>query len=280
MGLPDLKLQKIHRLWSSLLSQRFTTCKSLHKILGHIAAAFIAVPLLHLHSCYLQSNLYRKYTTTADLNRSVPFSGLDSRPLVDSRSSSGRLLGSHLAVSPGGMRSDGDDGLFGWGIYVEGRLYSGEWDAATAPLHINVKELMTLRIFFTDYLQLCSPQPRSLLWKSDNTTALAYTGKEGGLRSLPLLKVAREVLLLCKFRRIRITSAFVSTDENILADAASRNLQVADWHLLPSTFRRLSQVFWIPKIDLFASQASAQVPRFISWNKEDSAEWFDALCLL
>ena len=153
------------------------------------------------------------------------------------------------------------------------------WDDASARHHINVKEFMTLRLFLRDYLPQFSPQPKSLLWKSDNSTALAYTRKEGGLKSLPLLKVAREVLHLCNQRQIRITSAFVPTEENILADAASRNLQVADWHLLPSTFRRVTQVFGLPEIDLFASNASAQVPRFLSWNKDDLAEGFDALSL-
>ena len=138
---------------------------------------------------------------------------------------------------------------------------------------------MTLKIFLSVYLPLFSPQPRSLLWKSDNTTALSYTWKEGGFHSLQLLSVAREVLLLCKRLQIRITSAFVPTEENILADAASRNLQVADWHLLPSIFLRLTRVFGTPEIDLFASQQSTQVPRFISWSKEDSAEGFDVLSL-
>ena len=282
LGLPPLKLDRIQRLSSAILSRTLTSCKALHELLGHIAAAFIAVPLLRLHSRFLQRDLYRKYSSTADLNRRLSLSRDSIQDLHWILSLQAQDCWDHiwhLAPEDCDLTVTTDSSDFGWGIYVAGLLYKGTWDDATARLHINVKEFMTLMIFLQVYLPQLSPQPRSLLWYSDNTSALAYTRKEGGLKSLSLLKVARDVLHLCNQRRIRITSAFVPTEENILADAASRGLQVADWHLLPSTFHRLTLVFGLPEIDLFASQASAQVPRFLSWNIEDLAEGFDALSL-
>jgi hypothetical protein len=46
--------------------------------------------------------------------------------------------------------------------------------------------------------------------------------------------------------------------ENILADAASRFQEIPDWHLHPFVFRAITTRWGLPKINLFASNASKQ----------------------
>ena len=145
-----------------------------------------------------------------------------------------------------------------------------------APAHINAKELMALVIFLRVFLPP-SVDARDLLWRTDSTTAIAYVKREGGTISLPLLLLAREVLLLAHSLRLRILPVFIPTEENLLADAASRFRSPPDWHLPPETFHRICRRFGRPEIDLFASAASAHLPRFFAWGNAHAAEAFDAL---
>jgi hypothetical protein len=60
------------------------------------------------------------------------------------------------------------------------------------------------------------------LWRIDNTTTLAHIRKEGGLRGTALLEGAERILLLAHQRQTRLLPTFISSEENLQADAASR----------------------------------------------------------
>jgi hypothetical protein len=77
---------------------------------------------------------------------------------------------------------------------------------------------------------------RNILWRVDNTTALAYFKKEGGTCSLQVLEIAEKILVKANQMSVRILPVFIPTGENILADAASRFQEIPDWQLHPSVF--------------------------------------------
>ena len=61
-------------------------------------------------------------------------------------------------------------------------------------------------------------------------------------------------------------SGTYSREENTIADAESRAFKDWwDWMLNPELFRRIQLRFGPLEIDLFASRASTQLPRFFSW---------------
>jgi hypothetical protein len=126
-----------------------------------------------------------------------------------------------------------------------------------------------LWIFLTKILT-ASTRQTSILWRVDNTAALAHIRKEGGLRGKRLLLHQRQ---LC------IMPAFIPTEENVQADAASRFQLVPDWHLDFRVFRRISSLWGPPQIALFASRQSTQTTRFMSWRAADSPEVIDALSM-
>ena len=111
-------------------------------------------------------------------------------------------------------------------------------------------------------------------------TAIAYVKKEGGSISPLLLQIATDLLLLAEKKLVRILPVFVPTDENILADAASRFQSLPDWHLLPSVFHLICLRWGMPQIDLFATEDSTQLIRFYAWGQTLKAEAFDALLQL
>ena len=96
-----------------------------------------------------------------------------------------------------------DASLSGWGATHEGRSARGLWAPAMKKFHINYLELMAI------YLALKQFEPLLLgchvLIKTDNTAALYYLNKQGGLSSRTLDQLAREITLWClpRLRSIR-----------------------------------------------------------------------------
>jgi hypothetical protein len=135
-----------------------------------------------------------------------------------------------------------------------------------------------LWIFLEEILPATTRQT-SILWRVDNTAALAHIRKEGGLKGRHLLREAERILILLDSRQLRIIPAFILSEENLQADAASRFQLVPDWHLDPQVFLRISSLWGTPQIDLFALRQSAQTVRFMSWRAADSPEAINALSM-
>jgi hypothetical protein len=82
---------------------------------------------------------------------------------------------------------------------------------------------------FLDCILPQSLSQRNILWRIDNTTALAYVKKEGETCSLQVLEIAEKILIKARQMSVCILPVFIPTGENILADAASRFQEIPDW---------------------------------------------------
>jgi hypothetical protein len=162
----------------------------------------------------------------------------------------------------------------GFGVWFQGFLHQGKWNSITAGRHINVKETIVLWLFLAFILPKLS-KPRNILWRIDNTTALFYIKKEGCTISPQVLAGAEKALVLVHQMSVRILPDYIPTEENILADAASRFQEIQTGGFTPTSS---GQSRWgLPVIDLFASNASKQTKRFYSWNAFNNPEGVDAL---
>jgi hypothetical protein len=128
-----------------------------------------------------------------------------------------------------------DTSNVGFGVWFQGFLHQGRWDSITAGSHINVLETTVLWHFLAFILPKSS-KPRNILWRIDNTTALAYIKKEGGTISPQVLAEAEKALVLAHQMSVRILPVYIPTEENILADAASRFQEIQNWRLHPKIF--------------------------------------------
>jgi hypothetical protein len=162
---------------------------------------------------------------------------------------------------------------FGFGVWFQGFLHQGKWVSTTAGLHINVLETTALWHSLVFILPKSS-KPRNILWRIDNTTALAYVKKEGGMFSPLVLAEAEKALVLAHQMSVRILSVYIPIEENILADAASRFQEIPDWQLHPNVFQAIAARWG--QINL-SSNASEQTKRFYSWNAFDNPEGVDTL---
>ena len=279
ISIDDDKLRNLRSRASAAMASRLS-CRDLQVLLGHLASVIPAVPLIRLHSRFLQRDFRAIYRSESDARLPVVLSEESRRDLEWIASLSPlqcRAPMWTLQLEDCQLEVSTDVSDVGWGIYAQGSLHRGRWSTVVdAPVHINAKELMTLRIYLQDFLPH-SVLPRNLAWRMDSSTALAYIRREGGTASLPLLLLAKEILLLAHRKHLRILPIFVPSEENLLADRASRFEALPDWRLPPSLFHRIVNRWGLPVIDLFATEASAQVDRFYAWGRARRAEAFDAL---
>jgi len=146
----------------------------------------------------------------------------------------------------------------GWGEVCDTASTRGLWSARERAMHINELELWAalfgLRCLAQD-LENCS-----VLLRIDNTTAVAYINKIGGIRYPHLTAIARNIWQWC--------------------DESSRIQNVdTEWDLHSSAFQKIVATFGRPDIDLFASRCNNKCTRYVSWHPDPGAIAVDAFTL-
>ena len=166
-----------------------------------------------------------------------------------------------------------DGSMEGWGAHWGEVAVGGRWDVNEIE-HINVLELKAIQLGLD---RLC-PQGvgRVKVW-TDNTTALAYVRKKGGVKSGACNQVAKDIWEWCESRQVKLSIAHVPGDHNVLADFKSRNFSDnVEWELNGKIFTRICKVFGKPEVDLFASATNHKVDKFVSWSPVPGAWQIDA----
>lgn len=145
-------------------------------------------------------------------------------------------------------------------------------------MHINALELkailFTLRTFERELTD------KHVKVFCDNTTAVTYVNEMGGTKSQACNDVAVMIWEWCIQHNAWVTCSHIPGEDNLVADAASRNFNSwHEWKLDVPTFRLLCNLFGTPSIDLFASRLNKQVTPFCSWKPDPEAAFFDAFSL-
>jgi hypothetical protein len=269
------QVNPFHSQASILSNLTSPSCRQILVLTGLIAAFFKAVCL---KGRWLQISLKLSVLFGDGFSEdSDPQSPGKERPQLDPQFHPTPVLCPIVESVSRSLRPQGPDGRkIGYGIWFQGSLHQGHLDSTTTHLHINVLESIVLWTFMYCILPQSLSQ-RNILWRIDNTTALAYIKKEGGTCSPQVLEIAEKILIKAHQMSVHILPVFIPTGENIQAGAASRFQQIPDWHLHSSVFRAILARWGPPSIDLFASRASKQTHRFFSWDAADNLEAVDAL---
>lgn len=166
-----------------------------------------------------------------------------------------------------------DASSIGWGAACEGEKIGGSWNIEERAHHINYLEL--LAAFFGLKSFANSRNQCHILLRIDNTTAIAYINRMGGVQYPHLNDIARKIWLWCEKRKIFLFASYIRSTENIDADFESRNIDT-EWELHTNAFRFIIQKFGKPEIDLFASRLNAKCRKYISWKRDPNAYNVDA----
>jgi ribonuclease HI len=171
-----------------------------------------------------------------------------------------------------------DASTTGWGAACNAETASGQWSSSEREYHINYLELLAafiaLKIFVKD-LHNCQ-----VLLRLDNTTAISYVNRMGGIQFPHLTEIARQMWQWCEVRKIFIFASYVRSKDNVIADAESRrNHPDIEWELSNQAFNSLTNKFGLPEVDLFASRINKKCEKYIAWNRDPDAMAINAFTL-
>lgn len=166
----------------------------------------------------------------------------------------------------------------GWGASCGNLRTHGFWSDYERSLHINVLELKTALMglkCFAYNLKNCN-----ILLRIDNTTAISYINRMGGIRFQILNEIAHELWDYCESREIFVYASYISSKENFLADFESRKREPeTEYELSQSVFSAIKRQLGSPKIDLFASRINSKCQDFVSWLPDPDSIATDAFTI-
>ena len=117
--------------------------------------------------------------------------------------------------------------ITGWSI-TDGKTPSrGRW-RENKITHVNILELKAIQFGVLTYCK--DKNFKQIRIMSDNTTAISYINKKGGLKSHECNKIEKKIWILCTSRDLHMMAADISGKDNFEADKNSRKFRKAiEW---------------------------------------------------
>lgn len=169
-----------------------------------------------------------------------------------------------------------DASTTGWGAVSDaGADIHGFWNKEQITHHINYLELLAIKLG----LQSLAADLRGcrILLRVDNTTAISYINKMGGVRHAKYNMLARKIWQWAEERKITLFASYIKSEENVEADYLSRLTNPdTEWSLPDHDFEEISLKLGRPFIDLFASSNNKKCELFISRYPEKESVRTDA----
>ena len=168
------------------------------------------------------------------------------------------------------LRLESDASDSGWGVTLGNRVAHGQWTQTESNLHINVKETLSILKGLQTFSHIV--RGRIVVIGADNTSALAYIRKKGGVRSRHMCDLAIQIWELALSLRVNLETVFIRGVDNIRPDHLSRLHQLdwsenKEWILNRAQFRQIART-WGPLFrDLFASHWNNQLPLYMTWEE-------------
>lgn len=166
----------------------------------------------------------------------------------------------------------------GWGASCSGQTASGQWTYDELKEHINFLELTAaffgLKVFARN-LRNCE-----ILLRIDNSTAISYINRMGGIRYPHLNDISKKIWQWCEERNLYVFASYISSKNNCIADYESRRVHAdVEWEISNEAYRIICRSFGSPDIDLFASRVNNKCHKFVSWHRDPAAYAIDAFTL-
>lgn len=276
ISLPSDKRSKIEKLVTKFLKLPLCSIREFAQLIGVLVAACPAAKYGWLYTKTLERQKYLALLKSNNYDSKINLPEIILKDLywwssnIESTQNFLRQPHFELEIYTDASRT-------GWGAVCKDTKINGRWKDTEKTYHINYLELMAVFLglkSLADKLTNCS-----ILLRIDNTTAISYVNRMGGIQYPHLNDLARAIWQWCETRGLWIFASYVNTKENH-ADAASRIVNPdTEWTLSDRAFNNIMQHFGQPEIDLFASRDNAKCSRFVSWKQEPDAECVDAFTL-
>lgn len=276
--LPEEKRISLKNLIKEFLKIERTTIRNFARLVGTLTAACPAVQYGWIYTKSLERIKYLALLRNDDYDSYIhlPF----EKTHIDLM---WWLNASANSTCP--IRSDNydleiytDASKTGWGVACGGDTASGQWSNEERAQHINLLELLAVMFglqIFAKNLHDCQ-----ILLRVDNTTAVAYINRMGGVRFPHLNHITKCIWQFCEERNLYVFASYIASKDNIIADAESRRLHPdTEWQLSDDAFSQIIKKFGKPSVDLFASRLNNKCESYVSWNQDPGAYAINAFTL-
>lgn len=277
LELPREKRDKISVMLNTLSKKSQISIRDFAKFLGTLTAACPAVAYgwtytkIFERDKYLALLKYEDYDTKMHIGRHLQ---------TDFQWWARNIQNTFNPIRTGNFEIEifTDASLTGWGSVCNDEVARGHWSATESKNHINYLELLAAYLGLKSFCESLSNT--EILLRIDNTTAIAYINKMGGIQFPHLNQIAREIWQWCEARNLYIFASYIKSKENVEADKASRHSNIdTEWDLNGKCFQKLLNKFGQPKIDLFASRLNKKCNMYVSWKRDPEAFDIDAFTL-
>ncbi|KAL7299668.1 hypothetical protein TKK_0007426 [Trichogramma kaykai] len=277
ISLPDEKKDNILKLIKSLLHSKVCTIRDFAKVIGKLVATCPALDYANLYIKELEREKIIQLIFNDDCyNKKMQISKIVKNDLhwwVDKLENghSRKLHDSRFQITIFTNAS-----LSGWGATDGNKQIHGHWSESEKSRYINYLELLAIKKALVELI--ARRRDVRVLLRVDNTTAISYINRMGGVRIDYLGRLAREIWQWAEKKNIHLFASYISLKENITADRLSRLPRNDDteWGLNQKYFDKIVPVFGRPNIDLFASEFNNKSESFVSWKPVAGAVAIDA----
>ncbi len=263
--LTEERAQAVLNCLSSFRGRNVVPLKQFQRLLGHMASAAAVTPLGLLHMRPLQHWLnsrvprwaWRRGTLRVGISQQCRRSLSPWTDLAFLRAGVPlEQVSRHTVVTT-------DASSMGWGATCNGQAASGLWTGPRLLWHINCLELWAVHLALWQFRPLLLG--KHVLVRTDNTAAVSYINRLGGIRSHRMSQLARHLLLWSHKQFKSLRAVHIPGQLNRAADALSRQLTFpGEWRLHTETIRLIWSRFGEAQVDLFASPESSQCQLYFS----------------
>lgn len=273
--LPASKRQKILQLIITLTESTRIRIRDFARILGSLTAACPAIVYGWAHTKSLERAKYIALLKNHDNYDAF-------MTVTDNLRDDLHWWKNNILIAVNSIRNQNydieiytDASTTGWGAACDKEKTGGLWTTTESTNHINYLELLAayfgLKSFAGQYRNC------NILLRVDNTTAISYINRMGGVQYPHLNQISRKIWDWCEERRIFVFASYIPSSLNTEADGESRKINVdTEWELSSQAFAKIVLLFGEPCIDLFASRINTKCPLYVSWKKDPFAYNIDA----
>ena len=252
--------------------------RTVASFIGKLTASFEALPMGRFHYRHLErSKILALNVNKWDFDKPCP---LSSKAITDIIWWMNNLHLTHryLTVYSIDLTLHTDASMEGWGATDGNSTINGRWLEEEKTLHINVLELKAILLALLSFLPISQAKHVSVM--TDNTTAISYINKRGGIHSEECNSVAFDIWNLCNHNNCFITATHIPGVHNVIADTASRKFADAmEWKLDIYIFQELCKQWGTPEVDLFASYLNKQLSHYYSFQPDPESAHINAFTI-
>ena len=264
---------------TQILASNNTTIRQVASLLGSISAALEAVPLGKLHFRGLEMDkILALKIRNGNFDAPCYLSQEGKRNIIWWIENLPKAFRSLLPIPKPDYIIYTDACKTGWGGHDDNTETNGIWNYNTEDIHINILELQAIKNSLQRFLPTKNIQHVRVM--TDNSTAVAHINKLGGTKSRACNYITKECWEIAQKFNSHLSASHIPGIHNSLADFKSRSYkESAEWMLDSTIFNKITNLWGVPEIDMFASHENFQCNTYVSWLPDPGAQFIDAFSI-